>query len=824
MSLNIKQNEKKNDDHDKKLDTENIIDNKQIQNDNNNNWDKKNESEEINNNLENFSNGNIADNIQNFLPNKNILHNNKDIFDKVNINKNINNIENSIKKETFNNNLDNNNFNIKIPDMISINIVKKNYCMWDLDNIFEVFKMHKDGCLYLIYSLLTSFICYDLIDEVIVIEIKDAHSGNIINFRHIYDNNLKKDIIMTISGEDNNVKLWDAENWECLLNIKANTFGIMFSACFLYDNESGINYIVTSNCTGNEYIKIFDFNGKKIKEVPFHPKDNENNNSINDENDMENENNINNENNNEINNDNIDAYNNKTIYEANYDNNVENYNDEVNNDEYNIYDDNDNNNNDNNNEINNENNIVNNLDNEKDIENNFVNNESKYNNKYINNNNEKLENNNDEAIINNFNSENNNKNDNINNRFDMEENIIKKEQNLNNLKNENNIINNIINNKIINRNSLENVGNFEEENNVINFNKKIDEKNLNLTDYRKKEKNNENDLGNIINENENNLKEEKKVNNLISKYTKEDNSNYINNLNDIINILKHRHQNNKIIKYNSDLKVNIEYNNNNIINYKIKLNMIDHILNNYLTQNHIDNIINNNIIENNKYINKENDISNDHNNGNNEIINENNNQRNYSQNDVDYNEENNNNEDFNIQKEETCDNIYFVETYYDKKNNFTYIIVCCSQYVKSFNYNLNILYNKYQDHDFENRIHSSAVINEKENLIELIESCIDGYIRIWNFHENILLNRILVCEQGIKGICLWDKNYLFIGCDDKSIKILQLSDGNIIKILFGHQAKVCTIKTINNKKYGKCIISKGWGNDDIKLWINNEIN
>jgi len=53
---------------------------------------------------------------------------------------------------------------------------------------------------------------------------------------------------MTISGEDNNVKLWYAENWECLLNIKANTFGIMFSACFLYDNESKglVQFLVAS--------------------------------------------------------------------------------------------------------------------------------------------------------------------------------------------------------------------------------------------------------------------------------------------------------------------------------------------------------------------------------------------------------------------------------------------------------------------------------------------------------------------------------------------------------------------------------------------------
>ena len=259
--------------------------------------------------------------------------------------------------------------------------------------------------------------------------------------------------------------------------------------------------------------------------------------------------------------------------------------------------------------------------------------------------------------------------------------------------------------------------------------------------------------------------------------------------------------------------------------------MTEHIINNYIKENNTDNIINTDF-SNNHDIKKEND---NEINLKKEIIdeNENNNEKNNNENEINYNEENDNNSndennqsehDITNEKEDKYDNIYFIDTYFDRKNKVTYIIACCSQYVKSYNYNLNVLYNKYQDHEFENRIHSSAVIKEKEIMVQLIESCIDGNIRIWNFHENILLNRINVCEQGIKGICLWNNNYLFVGCDDKSIKIVQLSDGSIIKILFGHQSKVCTIKTINNEKYGKCLVSKGWGSDVIKLWINNEIN
>ena len=122
------------------------------------------------------------------------------------------------------------------------------------------------------------------------------------------------------------------------------------------------------------------------------------------------------------------------------------------------------------------------------------------------------------------------------------------------------------------------------------------------------------------------------------------------------------------------------------------------------------------------------------------------------------------------------------------------------------------------------QIHSSAIITKREKTTKLIETALDGFIRIWDFHKGLLLKRIMVCQEGIKGICLWDENYLCVGCDDKSIKFVGINEEKVTKILFGHRMKICCIKTINHDKYGKCLISKGWGDDFIKLWFNNEIN
>ena len=76
-----------------------------------------------------------------------------------------------------------------------------------------------------------------------------------------------------------------------------------------------------------------------------------------------------------------------------------------------------------------------------------------------------------------------------------------------------------------------------------------------------------------------------------------------------------------------------------------------------------------------------------------------------------------------------------------------------------------------------------------------------------------------LCNKQLREICLWNNEYLFVGCDDKTIKLIELNKGKIIKELVGHNDKVLSIKSIIHPKYGKCLISQGSMNDSIKLWI-----
>ena len=188
---------------------------------------------------------------ENYLLN---INNSEKFFNK---NKNINNPNNE------NNYIDKNYF---IKDLIS-----DSFCIYWLDNTFTVFTSI-DKIMYLIYTNeKNSIICYDLIDNKKIIEIKKAHNKFIHNFKYYLDSINKRDLLISISSDDNNLKLWNISNFECILNLQnINNSGWLNSACLLKENNK--IYIITSNCNNVinaiiESIKIFDLNGCKINEI-----------------------------------------------------------------------------------------------------------------------------------------------------------------------------------------------------------------------------------------------------------------------------------------------------------------------------------------------------------------------------------------------------------------------------------------------------------------------------------------------------------------------------------------------------------------------------
>jgi WD40 repeat protein len=166
------------------------------------------------------------------------------------------------------------------------------------------------------------------------------------------------------------------------------------------------------------------------------------------------------------------------------------------------------------------------------------------------------------------------------------------------------------------------------------------------------------------------------------------------------------------------------------------------------------------------------------------------------------------------------DETSFIDTYFDNKLSKYYIITGNIGYVASYDYNENKLYHKYGEDDMED--HCSVIVNEKEEIIKLIESCGDGNIRIWNFHTGELVKKIMVTKKRLFGLCLWNEEYLFIGCEDKTIKLIELKTGDVINNLIGNNKIVLTIKKLFHPKFGKCLLSQGNKDNQIKLWINKK--
>ena len=164
----------------------------------------------------------------------------------------------------------NKNLNIKKIKYL-FDITKDSFTYSGLDNTFSVFKTI-NNFLYLIYSNEEqSIICINLNNNQKICEIKKPHKNMISNFIYYLDTKNKRDLLISISCFDNNIKLWNINNFECIYNFeKVNEGGRLLSACFL--NYKNNIYISTSNfdnewVDNTELIKVFDFNGKIIKKI-----------------------------------------------------------------------------------------------------------------------------------------------------------------------------------------------------------------------------------------------------------------------------------------------------------------------------------------------------------------------------------------------------------------------------------------------------------------------------------------------------------------------------------------------------------------------------
>jgi len=101
--------------------------------------------------------------------------------------------------------------------------------------------------------------------------LRNAHREDITNFRHYLDKRNRRDLILSVSATDNNVRMWDINNLEFIITINnINRHGFTKSACILNFNND--LFIVTSNYSHSEVqepIRLYNMDGYKIKEINY---------------------------------------------------------------------------------------------------------------------------------------------------------------------------------------------------------------------------------------------------------------------------------------------------------------------------------------------------------------------------------------------------------------------------------------------------------------------------------------------------------------------------------------------------------------------------
>jgi hypothetical protein len=132
-----------------------------------------------------------------------------------------------------------------------------------------VFKSVYDLILVVFIGKNYSIITNNLNDNKKIFEITKTNR-TLNEIKHFLSKNNKRDLVSSISMHDNNIKVWNFNNLECILNIDfriGNFFLNLNSVCFL-NNGNDIHLIFSSiNVPQTQLIHIYNLRGNKIKEL-----------------------------------------------------------------------------------------------------------------------------------------------------------------------------------------------------------------------------------------------------------------------------------------------------------------------------------------------------------------------------------------------------------------------------------------------------------------------------------------------------------------------------------------------------------------------------
>ena len=150
-------------------------------------------------------------------------------------------------------------------------VSEKAYCSCVIDSTFTVFQSRTNKKILIVYSCKNNSLkCDDLQILKNIKTIEKAHENNIVSIKYFNDTMNNRDLILSISGFDKVIKIWNASNWECLtklISYKKDNYNFLALACLLFSEEDKNIYIISSSNSEYDDMKIFSFEGKEIGKI-----------------------------------------------------------------------------------------------------------------------------------------------------------------------------------------------------------------------------------------------------------------------------------------------------------------------------------------------------------------------------------------------------------------------------------------------------------------------------------------------------------------------------------------------------------------------------
>ena len=162
------------------------------------------------------------------------------------------------------------------------------------------------------------------------------------------------------------------------------------------------------------------------------------------------------------------------------------------------------------------------------------------------------------------------------------------------------------------------------------------------------------------------------------------------------------------------------------------------------------------------------------------------------------------------------DYVNLLDVYYYKREKKFCLINANSHDIRVYNFDDLKVYKTYIEKNASSHAHVVVYENEKDDQVQLIDSDMKGFIHIWDFNTEECLKTIFL-QTIINGICLWDSEHVVCTGRDQKIKIVDLKEGRIVRLLTGHEKDTLSVQKINIPKYGDCIISHG-KDGLLKVW------